>query len=545
MAKEKLSDSDVTRFIEDMPDEVLTRIQFSVPWQYSPYEQDGRQKDEDGFYLSSVNQKDESNVTRETLQRVCWDKFHRNPQLNTSVRGLVGRLTGLGFETTSGHRQVQEAIEEIENDPRNRLYDLMPKYVGRFNVEGELYLALTCHIDGFIEIDFIDPETIRDKGDDSCGIIYHPNKTVMPLFYTIKRNGSKYDQIPSIFVARYPELARIAAKHKDFDLKWQENNRNSKRIFKKFGGYYRFIVNFDKGFVTRRAVSYLRTTLEWLNYYENLKKYEIDHKKSSGAYVWTFKITEPRMFKMWLGLSDEEKKKTGILAPKTPGGSLVLPPGMELEVNSPTLPQIREQDTDIMEMVTSGLNEPNDVTTGRTQGSTYASVKASRGPMSDRVSDEIAYFERFLRFEFWGGIFFLKSEITDFPKVIKVKEAVGFDKTQEPIMQNVKKKPQQLIEFSFPVSETIDLDSRAKGLLGVKHGPISETIGIPKSEVSKKMGFGNYTRMRLMKATEDETYPELEMAIDAEAVQEAVQAEPSPTKRIGQRKSQKPVEKKE
>jgi hypothetical protein len=61
-----------------------------------------------------------------------------------------------------------------------------------------------------------------------------------------------------------------------------------------------------------------------LNYYENLKKYEIDHKKSAGAYLWIVTMEDPRAFRAWLALTDEQKRKTGIAAKKTPGSTLVL-----------------------------------------------------------------------------------------------------------------------------------------------------------------------------------------------------------------------------
>ena len=67
-------------------------------------------------------------------------------------------------------------------------------------------------------------------------------------------------------------------------------------ICKKLGGYNRFIVAWDRGFLTRRALSYLRTVVEWLNHYETLKKYEIDHKKSCGAYAWTFVFEDVKAF---------------------------------------------------------------------------------------------------------------------------------------------------------------------------------------------------------------------------------------------------------
>jgi len=521
-----MDNKDIDQFIQDMPDEVLERIQFSMPWQYDS-SSESRYKDADGFDINyGLTGKEDNRYTKDMLQSECWAKFNRNPQINTAVRGLVGRMTGYGFETSSEIPEIDEVLEEIELDPRNRLYNFMPKFVGRAQVEGELFLCLTCHADGFIEVDFVDPAVLNGDGDDDTGIIWHPDKYFMPLFYSISTRDGLNTQIPSINIARYPELYAVAQKNKSFSQNKAAKARNRKKKFRQFHGFNKFIISWDKGFLTRRAVSFLRTTLEWLNHYENLKKYEIDHKKSSGAYLWVFSITEPRAFKQWVALSDEDRRKTGILAKKTPGGSLVLPPGVEVDVKNPNLSKISDQDTDILDMIASGLNEPEDVLLGHSR-STYAGIKAGRGPMSDRTADEIAYFERFLKYDFWDSIFFLRSKLTDFKYVYKVKEAYMFDKKGEPQFRNRQRRASQLIDICFPTSELIDYEARARGLLGVKHGPATEVLGIPYSEIAKKMGFANYGKLRLKFATEKDKYPELIYALDAESLQEQVEAEPA------------------
>jgi len=537
----------IDKFIMDMPDEVLSRFKFSMPWQYNAgTDTEEGAKDEDGFPVSMGPDKDDPKLTREYLQKECWNKFHLNPQINTSVRGTVGRLTGWGYEVTSGVEKVQDVIDEIQLDPRNRLYSYWPKYVGRAGIEGELFLCLTCHLDGFIEVDFIDPVLIAQHGKDGTGIIYHPTKTNFPLFYNVcdEHTGELTHQVPSINIARYPELVNLPAtgegysdlnECRSYDRKLQQASRSRKKKFKSFGGYYRFIISWDRGLVTRRSVGYLRTVLEWLNHYENLKKYEIDHKKSSGAYIWVFSFENPRDFKLWLTLSDEERAKTAILQKKTPGGSLILPPGMTCEAKAPNLPSIRDEDTDIMQMVTSGLNEPADVTTGTAKG-TFASVKASRGPMSDRTSDEVSYWDTFQKYDFWGSVFFLKSKINDFPAYFHINEAYAFDDKGKPKFKKKKKRPEQLVDISYPISETADFEGRAKGLLGVKHGPVSESVGVPASEVAKRMGLGGYARMRLRKATEDENYPELVYSVDAESLQETIEGEPKKKKATPKKK---------
>jgi hypothetical protein len=502
---------------DKLTEDELSTLKFVLPWQSVAQESD---TDPDGF--SQSGSKNSGDIaTRSQLQQVCWEKFNQNPHINTSVRGQVGRLAGNGFEVSSELFEIQEVLEELEFDPRNRLYSYWPKYVGRSIIEGELHLCLTLHDNGFVEVDFIDPGQITGGGDD--GIIYHPTKQTMPLFYYVQPlnttgvASTKTTLIPSIFLARYPELIKEAKKVVNFNSDMYTDHLSSNKKFKSIGGFRRFIVSWDKSFVTKRNVSYLKTILEWLNHYENLKKYEIDHKKSAGSYLWAVTMEDAKTFKMWLSLSDEERRKTGIMAKKTPGGTLVLPPGMSIEAMSPSLPSISETDTDILHMITAGLNEPEDVTSGQSKG-TFASVKASRGPMSDRIADEVCYFEKFLRHDFYANIFFLRSNVTDFPEFFTIKQAVSF-KEQEPVFKKVKKRPEFLIDVTFPTSEVNDMEARARALLGVKHGSTYETLGIPNEEIAKRMGFGNYRRLRLRHATEEDKYPELYLSVDQEAVQ--------------------------
>jgi hypothetical protein len=517
--------SSASDFLNNIPDEVLKKIVFSVPWQYASESSGGR--DPDGFDAKGPYEKNFNELKREELQTQCFNKFHTNPQINSAIRDMTGRMTGEGFGTSSGVQEIQEAIEEIELDWRNRLYYFWPKYVARFLIEGELYLCLTVHEDGFVEVDFIDPANITGC-ESGTGIIWHPTKTLLPLFYNIQLKG-QIDSflLPSIFVARSPKLVDIARKDSHFSE--EKASRGQRKPpgarFSKIGGYQRFIVSCDKGYMTRRAISYLVTTIEWLNHYENLKKYEIDYKKSSGSYAWVFYFEDLAGFRNWMALSDDEKRKTGVGAKMVPGARLMLPPGMKVEVKNPQLTTIREQDTDIMSMAISGLNIPEDVATGQSRG-TFASVKASRGPMSDRVSDENAYFGRWMKYDFWGSVFFLKNKMGVLEERFKVRQAIGF-KNKKPIFKNVSKLPEQLVDISYPMSEISDVESRVKAYCGVKHGPVTESVGIPNSEVARRIGVEGYARARLKKATEDELYPELvyELGMDTEKQQENTEGE--------------------
>jgi hypothetical protein len=153
--------------------------------------------------------------------------------------------------------------------------------------------------------------------------------------------------------------------------------------------------------------------------------------------------------------------------------------------------------------------------------------------MSDRISDEVALWDRFCRFDFWGNLFFLHAKLNPrFPLQFVVKEAVDFDASKEepePIFKNVKRKPEQLIEINYPSSEILGLESTAKATLGVKHGNLSDILGIPKSEISRKLGFGNYRRLRLKHATEEDALPPLTDPEDDEMLQEQRIEKPRPT----------------
>jgi len=502
------------RGLGKLDDSELSALQFSMPWQINETESSSGDPDFAGRNNVKIA------LTREQLQQECWAKFNENPQVGTAVKGQAGRLTGFGFETSSEIQEIQDIVEEVELDPRNRLYSFWTKYVVRSIIEGELFLLLSCHDDGFIEIDFIDPSNVTGGADD--GIVYHPNKVTMPLFYYIKQENPNNTAanptlIPSIFLGRYPELIKDARKVSGFIESAADESKSSKSQFKNLGGFKRFIISWDKGFITKRNVSYLRTILEWLNHYENLKKYEIDHKKSAGSYLWIVTMEDPKTFRTWLSLSDSERAKTGIMAKKTPGGTIVLPPGMKVECQNPSLPTITDTDTDIFHMITAGLNEPEDVTSGQSKG-TFASVKASRGPMSDRIADEVNAFEKFLRYDFWGSVFFLKSIISKFPTKFSQRRAIDF-KAQKPIFKDIDKRPEMLLEISFPTSQMNDTEAVARAFLGVKHGSTFETLGVPNAAIAQKLGFNNYKRLRLQQETEKDQYPELALSVDQAAIQ--------------------------
>ena len=97
----ELNFDEISDFIENIPDDVIRRMQFSVPWQYASDATSVTSDPEDRPYQGGLEGEEGLLITREDLQRECWKKFNQNPQVNTAVRGLAGRIAGKGFETTS------------------------------------------------------------------------------------------------------------------------------------------------------------------------------------------------------------------------------------------------------------------------------------------------------------------------------------------------------------------------------------------------------------------------------------------------------------
>ena len=526
-----IAGDEAAQYLNNLSDEMLSTFSFPLFSATSAIARSTEIVDEDGF--PNVNQNYLWDLHK--LQEQCWNKAEKNPWINSHVRDIMGRMAGWGFEFYSKIPDLQKTIDEIVDDPRNDVYQNMPKFCARAEIEGELFLMFTLHKNGFVEIDFLSPSMIRNGGDDGSGIIFHPTKQSFPLFYYTnfpnQHNASGTEQalIPSINVCYFPDLEKEARDHPAYDstkLKYAKARKSNTHPYDKTNGYFRFIVHWNKGFMTKRNVSHIKTTIEWVNYYESLKKYEIDHKKSSGAYLWVIEMEDVRAFRRWLQLSEEDRKKTGIMQPKDPGGTLVLPPGMRLNVQNPKLSSISDEDTDIMQMVSSGLQKPQDTMLGDYR-STYASVKASQGPQGDRINDELHYFKLFLIYDFWRPICYLRSLARDdFKYKRRVKEAVDFDENKNPIMENVQKPVYKLIDICLPMSRLEDIESIAKALLGSKHASVVDTLGIPREKVARRLGFNNYIALRKEKAAEDENLPNTLSAFDQESVQEKEEGEP-------------------
>lgn len=510
--------------LENMDAMTLDQIQMLTPWQGSPPGSAAPDpelvgsvaRDEDGFSFQLLGTGEYNYRGFAKQQAVCWQKFNENPFIFTTVTDMCGRLAGYGFEQGSISDKVNDFMHLIWTDPRNMLVSNFSKYIARSIVQGELFLCVTVHDDGFVEVDFVSPSVIKGF-DNNSGILTAEGKPLFPLMYRVENTDGSEKFIPSINLAYYPQLWEEVKKNKHVKMT-KVAGKTSAAVFKPIGGYKTYMVQWDQGFVTTRNVGRVKVSLEWINHYDNIKKWELDHKKSSGAYLWAIKIEDRAAFRLWLSMTDEERDKAGLMGKKVPGGTIMLPPGFTIECINPKLASITNQDDDILKMISAGLNTPDDIMTGSSKGTTYSGTKMSRGPVSDRIQDTVADLERFMINTFWRSTLWLNSKVQDVNWEIKLNKAYKFEDGKP----KFKKKIYQLhetVEICFPVSEMGDIEAKARALLGVKHGPVTETLGISNREVARRLGFQNYHSQRLAYATEEEEYPELATAALIESAQ--------------------------
>jgi len=479
-------------------------------------------RDEDGF-SGGFNGMSEDYIGFQKWQQACWQKFKSNSFVYTTVLDTTGRLTGMGFSQFSHFPKANEFMDKVWHDPRNMLVLNFKKYVARSVIQGELFQCLSLHKDGFVEVDFISPTTITGFSDGS-GILTKTGKTNFPLIYRVESvvgGVTTVSLVPSINLAYYPELWKELEEMTEYKNAVGSGAAVIGKESYGIEGYAQFMVHMDQGFVTKRNVGGVKVVMEWLNHYDNMKRWELDHKKSSGAYLWAVEIEDRQAFRLWLSLTEDQRKATGIMGKKTPGGTLMLPPGFKLTCNNPKLASISNQDEDILNMIAGGLNTPKDVMTGSSSGQTYSGAKLSRGPVENRVMDAMSDLERWMIHGFWRGVLWLHHKGGHMKWTYPMKKAYKFA-NKKPKFQTVAVEAHRTIEMNFPSSEMSDVESKTKAYLGSKHGPVTQTVGISNRTVAKKIGVHGYAQERLDLATEEEMYPELMTNEEAEQTVEGI-----------------------
>jgi hypothetical protein len=476
-------------------------------------------------YVDATEVKQEDSYSRTKINSEAWKKYILDPYVSRSMNDLVGRVCGEDFGFWSKEYQIQTWLDEIIYDVRNELYGAWDGHVIRKLVENELFLTFTVDsTNGFVEIDVVEPGLI--EGDDNInmegGFIFHPRKRTLPVYYRVKNvvnsNVQNYLVIPSIYCAYLPGLEKDILKSKATGIEW-DTLQVDPAVEAATGGklkYKTYMVSWRTGVrEIRRAVSNLRTVFEPLEDYKEAKKWRFEYMKALCTYFIFYSFEDVKSWLRWAALSDEQKRATGLAQRLNPADRLFLPPGVEAKIQNPQIPSLSGQDEDLLKMISSGIRQPYDMLSGDLKGPTYASIKGSRTPYMDYISDLREMVRRFYRYDFWKGIFFIKSKFDSKFEYFSYKEVVGFKEGKED-KKYVTYHPEDLVEMTFPQSSNEDIAANANALLGSKRGSVSYHLGIAKEDISRKLGFNNFHRSLLKSATERLQYPEEVLPDDAD-----------------------------
>jgi len=466
------------------------------------------------FYGYQARSKEESKWDRATINATAWDKYIKDAFVRTSIERIVGRITGEGFQFYSENWKINRWIDRIVYDVRNELYSSISGFVTRKLVESELFLKLTVHEDdGFVEVDIIEPGMVED-------IIAHKRKNNLPLFFKVRTDpkeaakGSGYVFYPSVYVGYLPKLALEYDQTKGFDPKDVEQNPDVKKKSRNKLLYRSYVLNWRFGVKEMdRYVSSLRTVFEPIEDYKEAKEWRFEYMKAISSFFIFYQFEDQKTWVRWLALPEEKKKETGLAQPLRPADRLFCPPGVKPLLLNPNLPRLSGEDEDFLKWISGGLRQPYDITSSDIKGPTYASVKGSRTPYLDFISDVRDMARNFFINDFWKFIFFTKGCFDRYFVDMTVREAVEF-KAKKPKFRDVVKRPESLIKVSFPMSAEVDMLNVANASLGSKRGSLTYHLGTPKSLTADKLGIGDYHNQLLYRATEEERYPEEYVKVD-------------------------------
>jgi len=502
------------------------------------------QKDPDGapvdsdaylFGILTGSDNDTSSYTLSRLRTECWRQFKTNPFVGTATRDSVDSFVGDGFSIRSKVQEINDVLEKEFFDYRNKLWTRMRQVVTAYEVTGESFLCLTCDpYDRFVHIDMIHSNQIDGVDASGNGIIFHPEKTHMPLFYHVRRNNdsNEYDLIPSIYMAMNPNMVTVAENHPAFDKNkirssLMTQKQNPRWDFEQFGGFRRFVVERESDIVCQRNISHLWSVLIWSNFYTLMKSVEIDHKRALASFCWVMQPNDESAWEVWNKLTPQEQARTGLLGPKPPGSTLIPPFGFDVKAIAPQLPNITGSDNDLREMLVAGLQQPADVITGNPEGKNFGSVKASRGPWSDRVLNQQSYFKAWTIHDLCRSILFIYNKLYGMSDKFSFKEVVRYE-NKEPISEVIVRPAWQFVNVNVPVFSSGNLSDLRSFYLGSKPAGLVDVLGISQETVSRKLGISDYHEERLKRETEKLHYPStMPKDMSGEQLQEAQLAMPS------------------
>lgn len=466
---------------------------------------------------------DEAN--RSQLQKMCWHKYRYFPGLLSSIEDKADLVTGKGFSVYSINAKIQAVVDDTMYSQRNLLFESIGEWPRRMLAEGELFLLNIVDTNGDTTTRVVEPDKIEGAEDES-GLVTDPDDVTKTLFYRYNKGNGDYVLIPSEEIIYNPELEKKLIGNSNYDAEKTKWAKNDDPAFKKFGGYYKYIIHWKNlsGITKiRRDTPTLRAVIQWANLYEDSIKWGLDYKKAQSSYAVVLEFADTPAgkfaYNVWAAMSDDEKKATGLSGTLKPGDRIFLRPGVVMKMLSPALSKGSGENLDLLNMVGAGARTPQDLMQGQSSGSTYASLKMSRNPFSINIENLQEKFRNFLVYRYFRAVFYCKSAIIQsFPTLFKKKVTTEVNKGKASFTYQMVE-PARLIGISMPKIKLTEDEGVVRTMLGSKHMGLN-SIGISKKAMAEELGFDDYDRQKRERMLEEEEYGEDMLLQDAEAQQE-------------------------
>lgn len=468
--------------------------------------------------ITASEEKGKSPIWR-NLQSKCWEQYRSFGPISALINSKADYVTGKSFDIYSDHLKIDPFLRDLIYSYRNRLYQNITGWVIRMIGEGELFLLLAFNDDGKATVRVLEPSRIGKGSYD--GLIADPDDITNSLLYEYYNSKSASELIPDIRIAFNPTLLKVAQGSSRFDAKKIQNSKGNNK-FRSIGGFRRFIVHWKNltGIPEyKRDVSALSTTLESINLFWSLLKVQIDTKKSQCKYVNVISFEDTPQgriaYGLWCKLTDDEKKASGITAGYTPGSTLVLMPGMKMDIKSPQLSRLSGENQDILNIAGAGARSPQDLFQGNIGDATYSSLRISRSPLQMEIETLQHKLKNFIKYEFLRSVFYVASKVGDFPAYF-YKDIITNVKDGEGEIETVKVEPCELVNVTFPhIVFDEKFEGKVNAYLGSKHAGLS-SIGISDSKIAEEMGIDDLGRQKRNQILERKIFGEPKLPPDAQ-----------------------------
>ncbi len=490
----------------------------------------------DYFPVSEKDLAKPSDLNWRELQKHTYIKYRTFGPLNSAVdskANLIAERAAIYSDTL----EINEFLKDLFTSYRNKLYAKMVGWEIRMDAEGEIFVLISLDDTGTATIRNLEPDRIGEGRDDK-GLIVDPDDATQTIFYKHKNTGG-FELIPDARFILEPDymnerLKVLQASTNPADTKLISELTLGKGKFKSIGGFRRFVLhrkNLTGIQEYLRDTSSLSTTLEWVNLLIMHLKWQSDYMRALCAYTIeiSFDNETPAGRQAWLiwnKMTDDQKAKTNLTKPMSPGQRVFTMPGMTIEIHAPQLGAMGGINQELFNLAGAGARTPQDLFQGQSSGATYASLKTSRPPLVAEIECRQAKLENFLRYELLRCCFKAKIALGgNFVALDGKTKYKLLDAYQVPWVNAVKKgkasikklsvEPVELVRFSWPqVNLAIDTKmgtlfygSKNSGLVG---------NGLSREEALRRLGVDDFTRQMRRKLLEDEEYGEFQTGADQE-----------------------------